>query len=53
MTATFTPPNRGDDGRSTQGSPGSAWEELRNRAARQSEKPPQEKKETDIWSEGK
>ena len=52
--ATFTPPNRGNNGTSSD-KPGSAWDELRNRAGRQNPPPQQQqgKKESDVWGEDK
>jgi hypothetical protein len=54
IIATFTPPNRGNAGASSDKS-GSAWDELRNKAARQNppSQQPQEKKENDVWGEDK
>jgi hypothetical protein len=53
ILATFTPPNRGNNGSSDK--TGSAWDELRNKAARQNppSQQPQGKNDNDVWGEDK
>ena len=48
--ATFTPPNRESENNDSE-KPLSAWDALRARAAQQ--KPPEEKKEKDLWGNDK